>query len=57
MASPVFEKMFTSDFKESRTKEVVMKNKESKIVVCMINMMYPQLNFNFSKTFVMYVFT
>jgi len=48
-ASPVFERMFNSDFKESKEKKVEMKEKKYIHVLHVIKMIYPQFNVEFGK--------
>jgi len=43
IASPVFERMFQSKFKEGRTKQVDMKEKKKKDVMNMLKMLYPSM--------------
>ena len=41
-ASPVFERMFNSEFKESNEKKVELKEKKYKDLLHVIKMIYPQ---------------
>ena len=46
MASEVFGRMFSSGFKESRTKEVELKDKKFEDIELLLKMIYPQLQKN-----------
>ena len=48
-ASPVFERMFNSGFKESNEKKVELKEKKYKDVLHVIKMIYPQYKVDLGK--------